>query len=246
MTHPRKPRTDKLQNNYGDAPYALRGQQNNKLRWVLVLVAACSLFAVYAWKNHLEKAEEQTEVVTVASDKEKAASETEFVPLAYITEAQPEETVPTQKLAPAVQGLTTTAETLAPIENKIESKEVKEVTTAAPAVFEGPTLPTGRDGLQEAMRLGLLRPAMDSDVQKWLSSHRQHFGMNSKDAKVVPSHSRYVILKEMRLPEGLYGAHSGEFFLPAGVPFPHGKLGHSTLYDMGNGTCTGAACMADF
>ena len=153
MSDPRKPRTDKLQDNYDDAPDALRGQQKSTLRWVLVLVAASSLFAVYAWKNHLEKAEEQTEVVTVASDKEKAASETEFVPLAYITEAQPEETVPTQKLAPAVQGLTTTAETLAPIENKTESKEAKEVTTTAPAVFEGPTLPTGRDGLQEAMRL---------------------------------------------------------------------------------------------
>ena len=245
MTRPRKPPTDKLQNNFGDAPYALRWKKNNKLRWVLVLVTAYSLFAVYAWRSHLDKAEQQTEIVSVATDREKAASETEFVPLAYITEAQPEKTVPSQKLAPAVKGLTTTAETLAPVENKTESSDAKEVTTTA-AVFEGVTLPKGREGLQEAVRLGLLRPAMDSDAQKWLSTHRQHFGMNSKDAKIEPHPFRYVILKEMRLPEGLYGAHSGVFFLPVGVPFPHGGLGHSSLYDMGNSTCLGAACGADF
>ena len=139
--------------------------------------------------------------------------------------------LPLQKMAPAAQGL---------------SSQNAHQSPAIPSGFQGPTLPEGQAGLQEAVRLGLLRPAMDADEQKWLLSHRQHFGMNSKDAKIMPAPRRFVILKEMRLPDGLHGGHSAVFFLPSGVPFPHGDLGHSRLYNMGNGTCMGLICGSDF
>jgi hypothetical protein len=42
-----------------------------------------------------------------------------------------------------------------------------------------------------------------------------------------------------------HGAHSGTFFVPKGVPRPHGTLGHSTLHDFNTPNCTGAGCERD-
>lgn len=61
----------------------------------------------------------------------------------------------------------------------------------------------------------------------------------------ISLHNGYVVLKAFTLPEGLYGAHSGTFFVPKGVPRPRGTLGHSTLYDFNTLTCTGAGCERD-
>ena len=44
---------------------------------------------------------------------------------------------------------------------------------------------------------------------------------------MVPS--RYMILKKIRLPAGLSGAHSAKFILAPGVPQPDGSAGHSVI-----------------
>lgn len=50
----------------------------------------------------------------------------------------------------------------------------------------------------------------------------------------------YLLLKPIgRYPTGLAGAHSVNFIVPKGVPFPQGSLGHSSVYFEATGECTG-------
>lgn len=109
----------------------------------------------------------------------------------------------------------------------------------------------GEAGLAYAVSQGWLREASQADASAWLAAR------NAKPAADVPPiaggrpagnislHNGYVVLKAFTLPEGLYGAHSGTFFVPKGVPRPRGGLGHSTLYDFNTLTCTGAGCERD-
>lgn len=109
----------------------------------------------------------------------------------------------------------------------------------------------GEAGLAYAVSQGWLREASQADASAWLAAR------NAKPAADVPPiaggrpagnislHNGYVVLKAFTLPEGLYGAHSGTFFVPKGVPRPRGSLGHSTLYDFNTLTCTGAGCERD-
>ena len=52
-------------------------------------------------------------------------------------------------------------------------------------------------------------------------------------------HNAYVVLRPMRIPAGLHGAHSAVFFIPKGTERPRGDPGHSTLYDFNDMSCRG-------
>ncbi|MGD9687334.1 MAG: hypothetical protein AB7U43_10230, partial [Desulfobacter sp.] len=52
----------------------------------------------------------------------------------------------------------------------------------------------------------------------------------------------YVVLKPFKLPAGMYGGNMAQFYVPKGVAFPSGELGHSTIYDFNTLTCTGSLC----
>lgn len=55
-------------------------------------------------------------------------------------------------------------------------------------------------------------------------------------------HNGYVVLKPMRIPAGLYGAHSATFIVPRGVARPEGNPGHSRILDYNTMTCSGPIC----
>ncbi|MBB2496135.1 lysozyme inhibitor LprI family protein [Aquipseudomonas ullengensis] len=133
-------------------------------------------------------------------------------------------------------------------------KDAVQLTSAdsPPDSFVDTSLPkAGPAGLAEAVEKGLMRPAENTDISAWQAiisakESQRGEGLPPMATPVEPSqlfvHNGYVLLKAQRLPAGLYGAHLATFFLPKGVPYPEGELGHSTLYDFNTETCRGAGC----
>lgn len=124
---------------------------------------------------------------------------------------------------------------------------------------EPPKLIADTEGVQQAVSLGLLRVATERDVEKYLEAYETFaaprgstfalppiYGgqkpLNSTQ-KVLRGNTGYIILRNMRLPEGMGGAHAVTFILPPGVPYPKGQLGHSILLNMNDGSCAGTSQM---
>ncbi|MCH7335291.1 hypothetical protein [Acinetobacter sp. NIPH 2699] len=111
----------------------------------------------------------------------------------------------------------------------------------------------GEAGIRDAVAKGLLRPANKADINGWKAAYNKANNIHtppvigatesSSDTgmEYVHFHNAYVVLKEMTIPAGLYGAHSVTFFVPKGVPTPKGERGHSTIYDMNVGNCIGSS-----
>jgi hypothetical protein len=109
----------------------------------------------------------------------------------------------------------------------------------------------GDEGLRNLISKGVLRKATSRDLALW---RKQSPDKEKNDSQSVVDeagtnmdvpqsvHNGYVILREMTIPAGLYGAHAATFFLLHGVPYPKGKLGHSKLYDFNTLTCHGVTC----
>ena len=62
------------------------------------------------------------------------------------------------------------------------------------------------------------------------------------ELRALGLHNVYVVLGEMQVPAGLFGAHSATFIVPSGVPRPTGDLGHSKVLDHNTMTCAGLTC----
>ena len=86
---------------------------------------------------------------------------------------------------------------------------------------------------------GKIRPARQADLDEWKSKaqltdeDRRNLSLYQEDS--------FVVLESIRLPGGMYGAHSRSFFIPAGVPIPRGERAHNDFYLLKNGTCVGSA-----
>lgn len=109
----------------------------------------------------------------------------------------------------------------------------------------------GEAGLEEAVRRGLLREARPGDMAAWMAAratvaaHRDLPPIAGQSQPILPSgsiHNGYVVLKPMKIPAGLYGAHSATFFVPKGIARPTGNPGHSQIYDFNTLTCAGLTC----
>ena len=110
----------------------------------------------------------------------------------------------------------------------------------------------GPAGIQDAVSKGLLRPATRADIDAWKASYNKARSIHTPPVvggspssgtgmDYVHFDSAYVVLREMTIPAGLYGAHSVTFFVPQGVPRPKGNPGHSTIYEMKSGNCYGSS-----
>lgn len=133
-------------------------------------------------------------------------------------------------------------------------KDAVQLTSAdsPPDSFVDTSLPkAGPAGLAEAVEKGLMRPADGNDIAAWqaIVAAKQSKRGEALPPMATPSepaqlfvHNGYVLLKAQRLPAGLYGTHLATFFLPKGVSYPEGELGHSTLYDFNTESCRGASC----
>jgi uncharacterized protein len=118
--------------------------------------------------------------------------------------------------------------------------------------FIDPSMPlAGKPGLEKLVSKGYLRKATKQDSNKWAELKAKYLKKNlaTKSQKDVQSSYKpkfytggYVILKNITIPAGLFGAHSTTFFLEKGVSFPEGSLGHSNLYDFNTMKCHGVIC----
>lgn len=109
----------------------------------------------------------------------------------------------------------------------------------------------GKAGLEDLVAKGLMRTSTYKDAKRWakmkadaLKEELPPIASGSRTTAYMPRsvHNGYVILKKITIPAGLYGGNSATFFLNEGVPYPEGKLGHSTLYDFNTMSCRGVGC----
>jgi len=118
--------------------------------------------------------------------------------------------------------------------------------------YVDPSLPlAGKAGLDKLVKIGYLRKYNQQDVDRWVQLKSKQVNEDLPPVSGIDISSRYrpkylhkgyVILKKITIPAGLYGGHSVTFFLDDNVPYPEGKLGHSTLYDFNTLKCQGTGC----
>jgi len=125
----------------------------------------------------------------------------------------------------------------------------KDYTIAEFALQRAPgELPMGRRGIDVLVKQGAIRPATRKDVMEMegLTAKAQALvrSVEGAESVYVPD-NLMVILKPIKLPDGLYGAHSMTFIVARGAPFPSGPEGHNTFYVMDAGPkdrCRGVGC----
>jgi hypothetical protein len=125
-------------------------------------------------------------------------------------------------------------------------------TDTPPSSYFDRTAPlAGQLGLDNAVKMGLLRKATNYDAEKWVNAQAKTLSYEDIPpvaGKGLPKpnkpklYNAYVIIKPFTFPSGLYGAHSATFFIPKGVPIPKGDLGHSTIFDFNTLSCIGTSC----
>jgi hypothetical protein len=95
-------------------------------------------------------------------------------------------------------------------------------------VYEG-EIPAGNRGLDELQHQGKIRPATPEDVDAWRD------GARTRDPELVVRlypETAYVVLDDIELPPGLFGAHSRMFIIPSDVSKPKGPKGHCQFFYM--------------
>ncbi len=99
-------------------------------------------------------------------------------------------------------------------------------------------------GIAQLIAEGKLRPATRADVDWWnaAATARLETGrLASYRSEYLSANASYVVLKPMRIPRGMYGAHSSGFLIMPGVPDPVDPGSHNTYYRMADGTCRGTS-----
>lgn len=138
------------------------------------------------------------------------------------------------------------------IGDAVSSSSLVTSSRISPDSFRDTDAPlAGEAGLQDAVRRGLLREARSEDMAAWMAARttvaarRDLPPIANQTRPTMPSgsiHNGYVVLKPMKIPAGLYGAHSATFFVPKGTARPTGNPGHSQIYDFNTLTCAGLTC----
>ncbi|WP_346836714.1 lysozyme inhibitor LprI family protein [Microbulbifer sp. SAOS-129_SWC] len=123
--------------------------------------------------------------------------------------------------------------------------------TPVETFFDTPAPTVDAKSINDLLMLGLIRKATREDLDAWRERKTKFRdkdlppvapGFPIKSSDTISLHNAYVILGQITMPPGLYGGHSVNFFLPEGVPYPKGSLGHSGLFDFSTMTCTGIRC----
>ena len=99
----------------------------------------------------------------------------------------------------------------------------------------------GQPGIEQLVREGKLRLATQQDADAWRAASNKAKNIPQlnivgavpgRSPDDIAAGSAYVVIKPMRYPSGLYGAHSVTFLVATGVPRPEGNPGHSRVHDM--------------
>ena len=105
--------------------------------------------------------------------------------------------------------------------------DLQSIQASAPLQKSG--LPPGDKGLWVLLDRGDIRPARRSDWEQW-----QRQSGEKPDTFMTDS---YVVLREIELPRGMYGAHSRAFLIPHGISMPTDHGSHNRFYRLKDGTC---------
>ena len=107
--------------------------------------------------------------------------------------------------------------------------------------------PAGQKGLEQLVQQGALRAATPADIEAWVDKASEKYKRFNPDLRLEDHRMRvgrtFVVLKELTLPDGLFGAHSRAFIVPDGIPIPGGPAGHNEFYLM-DGTSKGPGSRA--
>ncbi len=87
--------------------------------------------------------------------------------------------------------------------------------------------------ISELQRQDKIRLATASDVASWKGEEEEEKERLLSDRK---HGTVFVVLKEITLPSGLYGAHRRDFIIPENVPKPYGDKGHCRFYYLKDNT----------
>jgi hypothetical protein len=147
---------------------------------------------------------------------------------------------------------------LSPLFGNASSDDIREERRArytqppAPVVASPPPmLPDGAAGLREALARNLVRYATHADFAAWsqarLATKPESNPQRLTDEPTIIraallDNRAYVVLKPLRYPAGLYGAHAAIFLISRGVSAPVGDSGHSTVFNLNNLTVCRYKC----
>ncbi len=86
--------------------------------------------------------------------------------------------------------------------------------------------------ISELQRQDKIRLATASDVASWKGEEEEKERLLSERKHGTV----FVVLREITLPPGLYGAHRRDFIIPENVPKPFGDKGHCRFYYLKDNT----------
>lgn len=96
-----------------------------------------------------------------------------------------------------------------------------------------------RTSMDRLIQKGYVRRANEVDLMKWkalktaTSYSGRLAGYNDED---IHLHRTYMVLDDFRIPSGMYGAHSADFFVPVGMAVPRDYGSHNSYYRFEDGT----------
>jgi len=112
-----------------------------------------------------------------------------------------------------------------------ENTQIISSKTNTPAQFAAKDgARAGQDGLDDALKAGLIRLATGDDMKAWLNLMQKKYDPDKPPMQVgIAPRNSYVVLKEFTYPPGL--SNSATFFIPKGVPKPGGFKENCTVYN---------------
>lgn len=122
----------------------------------------------------------------------------------------------------------------------------------------------GDDGIEDALKKGILRPTTTEDLVAWVEAYIENRESSSQGSYFSSAQEReaykaktitmleeeqdsgdsYVVLGDFTYPSGLYTTYKF-FFVPEDVPQPSGEVGHSSVQDL-TGKCLSLLCEVNF
>lgn len=94
----------------------------------------------------------------------------------------------------------------------------------------------GKSALDQAVLEGALRRATVKDAEAWTNALKIKYAAKNLPPPDIPPdlHNAYVVLKPFTYPSELQKGpgRSATFYIPKGVPLPHGDYGNSREYDL--------------
>ena len=114
----------------------------------------------------------------------------------------------------------------------------RDVVFAGESMLQATGDPQGKRGLARLVQEKAIRPATKADIDAWVKGAARKENVAESEFQDLQEEETYVVLREFRLPKGLYGSNAVAFIIPKGVAAPIGEKGHCLFYAMSDYSCT--------